>query len=171
MFFVCLENNSICSTQFVYKRIQFVQLADVWLSIQHSSKYLFGFLIICLNFVLTGGVVIFEGIYVSSCLCNFFLWCCFAGLNDIIIIVFHNEFFICWNKWWQFVIIKLPFSFKTLYVWGQSFGAITDPFLSHVFSLLVLILPASPGFKVDTWFWFLVQLLYWWRRRLWFSRG
>ena len=35
----------------------------------------------------------------------------------------------------------------------RSFGAITDPFLSQVFSLLVFILMASPGFKVDRWFW------------------
>ena len=55
-------------------------------------------------------------------------------------------------KWRWFLIIKLPFSFKTLYERGRSFGAITDPFLSQVFSSSVLIL-ASPDFKVDRQFW------------------
>ena len=40
-----------------------------------------------------------------------------------------------------------------LYEWGQSCGAITDPFLSQIFSLLILILMVSPGFKVDRQFW------------------
>ena len=40
-----------------------------------------------------------------------------------------------------------------MYKRGQSFGAITDPFLCHVFSLPVLILTVSPGFKVDRRFW------------------
>ena len=52
---------------FVYKKAQFFQLAGIWLTIQHSSKYLFGFLIISPDFVLTGGVVIFEGISVLAC--------------------------------------------------------------------------------------------------------
>ena len=38
-----------------------------YLTIQHSSKYLFGFLLICPDFVLTGGVVIFEGMSVFAC--------------------------------------------------------------------------------------------------------
>ena len=38
-----------------------------YLTIQHSSKYLFGFLLICPDFVLTGGVVIFEGMSVFVC--------------------------------------------------------------------------------------------------------
>ena len=54
-------------TLIVYRRIQFVHLGDIWLTIQHSTKYLFGFLIILLDFVLTGGVVIFDGMWV---LCN-----------------------------------------------------------------------------------------------------
>ena len=36
---------------------------------------------------------------------------------------------------------------------GPSFGLITDPSLSQVFSLLVLILTVFPGFKVDRRFW------------------
>ena len=81
--FVSLKNNSIVQLNlFVYKRTQFVQLAGIWLTIQHSSKYLFGLLKIRPDFVLTGGVVIFEG-YVSSCLYNSFSWCRFAGLYDI----------------------------------------------------------------------------------------
>ena len=36
---------------------------------------------------------------------------------------------------------------------GQSFGAITVPFLPQVFSLPVLILTVSPGFKFDRQFW------------------
>ena len=52
-------------------------------------------------------------------------------------------------KWCQFLIIKLPFSFKMLHEQQRSFGAITDPFLSQVFSLSVFILMVSPGFKVD----------------------
>ena len=40
-----------------------------------------------------------------------------------------------------------------MYKLRQLFGAVTNPFLSHVFSLLVLILTGSPGFKVDSWFW------------------
>ena len=46
--------------------------------------------------------------------------------------------------------INLPFSFKMLYKLRQLVGAVTNPFLSHVFSLLVLILTGSPGFKVDS---------------------
>ena len=61
--FVCL---------FVYKGIQFVHLGDIWLTIQHSSKYLFVFLIIRPDFVLTGGVVIFEGMSVFVCRKVFF---------------------------------------------------------------------------------------------------
>ena len=56
-------------------------------------------------------------------------------------------------KWRRFLIIKLPFSFRTLYERGRSFGAIADPFLSQVFSSSVLILTISPGFKVDRRFW------------------
>ena len=56
-------------------------------------------------------------------------------------------------KWRWFLIIKLPFSFKTLHDRGQSFGAITVPFLPQVFSLPVLILTVSPGFKFDRQFW------------------
>ena len=56
-------------------------------------------------------------------------------------------------KWRGFLIIKLPFSFKTLYKQGRSFGAITDPFLSQVFSLSTLILTVFPDFKVDRRFW------------------
>ena len=56
-------------------------------------------------------------------------------------------------KWRRFLIIKLPFSFKTLYERGWSFGEITHSFLSQVFSLSVLILTVSPGFKVDRRFW------------------
>ena len=52
-------------------------------------------------------------------------------------------------KWWQFLIIKLLFLFETLYEQGQSFGAITDLFLSQIFSLSVLILMVSLGFKID----------------------
>ena len=52
-------------------------------------------------------------------------------------------------KWWGFLIIKLPLSFKTLYERGRSFGAITDPFLSQAFSSSVLILTVFPGFKID----------------------
>ena len=52
---------------FVYKRIQFVDLGDIWLTIQHSSKYLFEFLIIRPDFVLTGGVIIFKGMLVFVC--------------------------------------------------------------------------------------------------------
>ena len=52
-----------------------------------------------------------------------------------------------------FLIIKLPFSFRTLYQRGRSFGVITDPFVSQVFSSLGLILTVSPGFKVDRQFW------------------
>ena len=40
-----------------------------------------------------------------------------------------------------------------LYEQQQSFVAITDPFLSQVFSLSVFILMVSPGFKIDRWFW------------------
>ena len=50
------------------------------------------------------------------------------------------------------LIIKLPL-FQTLYEGGRSSGAITDPFLSQVFSSSVLIPTASPGFKVDRGFW------------------
>ena len=56
-------------------------------------------------------------------------------------------------KWRRFLIIKLPFSFKTLYERGLSFGAITDPFLSQVFSSSVLILTVSPDFKIDRGVW------------------
>ena len=56
-------------------------------------------------------------------------------------------------KWQRILIIKLPFSFKTLYEQGWSFGAITDPFLSQVFSSSVLILTVYPSFKVDRRFW------------------
>ena len=65
-------------------------------------------------------------------------------------------------KWQLFLIIKLPFSFKTSCERGWSFGAFghllfggwsTDPFLSQLFSSLVLILMVSPGFKVDRQFW------------------
>ena len=56
-------------------------------------------------------------------------------------------------KWRRFLIIKLPFSFRPLYERGRSFGAITDHFLSQVFSSSVLILTVSPGFKVDRRFW------------------
>ena len=67
-FFVCLKNNSIVQLNlFVYKRTQFVQLAGIWLTIQHSSKYLFGLLKIRPDFVLTGGVVIFGGMSVLAC--------------------------------------------------------------------------------------------------------
>ena len=53
----------------------------------------------------------------------------------------------------QFVIIKLPFLFKTLYERGRLFGVITDPFLSQVFSSSVPILTVSLGFKVNRRFW------------------
>ena len=56
-------------------------------------------------------------------------------------------------KWRQFLIIKLPFSFRTLYERGRSFGAITDPFLSQAYASSVLILTVSPGFQVDRRFW------------------
>ena len=56
-------------------------------------------------------------------------------------------------KWRRFLIIKLPFSFKTLHERGTSFGAISDPFLTQVFSSSVLIVTVSPGFKVDRYFW------------------
>ena len=52
-------------------------------------------------------------------------------------------------KWQRFLIIKLPFSFKTLYKKVRSFGTITDPVLSQVFSSSVLILTVFPGFKND----------------------
>ena len=39
------------------------------------------------------------------------------------------------------------------YEQGRSFGAVTNPFLSQVFSLSVFILMVSPSFKVDRWFW------------------
>ena len=38
-----------------------------YLTIQHSSKYPFGFLLIHPDFVQTGGVVIFEGMSVFVC--------------------------------------------------------------------------------------------------------
>ena len=50
--FVCL---------FVYEITQFVLLAGIQLAIQHSSKYLFGFLIICPDFTLTDCARVFEG--------------------------------------------------------------------------------------------------------------
>ena len=50
--FVCL---------FVYKIAQFVQLAAIQLTIQHSSKYLFGFLLMRPDFAPTNGATIFEG--------------------------------------------------------------------------------------------------------------
>ena len=53
----------------------------------------------------------------------------------------------------RFLIIKSPFSFKTLYERQRSFGAITDPLLSQVFFLSFLILTVSPGCKVNSWFW------------------
>ena len=53
----------------------------------------------------------------------------------------------------RFLIIKLPFSFKTLYERGRSFGAIIDPFLPQVFSSSVLIFTVSPSFKVGRRFW------------------
>ena len=56
-------------------------------------------------------------------------------------------------KWGRFLIIKLPFSFKTLYERRRWFGAITDPFLSQVFSSSALVLTVTPSFKVDTRFW------------------
>ena len=43
-------------------------------------------------------------------------------------------------KWRRFLIIKLTFSFKTLHEQKRSFRAMTDPFLSQVFSSSVLIL-------------------------------
>ena len=49
--FVCL---------FVYEITQFVLLAGIQLAIQHSSKYLFGFLI-CPDFTLTDCATVFEG--------------------------------------------------------------------------------------------------------------
>ena len=52
-------------------------------------------------------------------------------------------------KWQRFLIIKLLFSFKTLYKKVRSFGTITDPLLSQVFSSSVLILTVFPGFKND----------------------
>ena len=51
------------------------------------------------------------------------------------------------------IIIKLLFSFKTLYERGRSFQAITDPILSQVFFSSVLILTVSPDFKVVSRFW------------------
>ena len=50
----------------IYKRIQFARLGDFLLTIQHSSKYLFSFLIIRPDFVLTGGVITFEGMSVLA---------------------------------------------------------------------------------------------------------
>ena len=44
------------------------------------------------DFVLTGGAVISEGRSVLACTTVFR-----AGLYDIIIIVFDDEFFVCWN--------------------------------------------------------------------------
>ena len=38
-----------------------------YLTIQHSPKYLFGFLLIRPDFVQTGGIVIFEGMSVFVC--------------------------------------------------------------------------------------------------------
>ena len=43
--------------------------------------------------------------------------------------------------------------FKIIYEWGQSFWAITDPFLYQVFFLSVLILMVLPDFKVGSRFW------------------
>ena len=51
------------------------------------------------------------------------------------------------------IIIKLLFSFKTLYERGRSFQVITDPILSQVFFSSVLILTVSPDFKVVSRFW------------------
>ena len=62
-------------------------------------------------------------------------------------------------KWRQFLIIKLPFSLRTLYERGRSFGAITDPFLFQVFSSSVVILMVSPGFKVYRPFWVVVLVV------------
>ena len=56
-------------------------------------------------------------------------------------------------KWRRFLIIKLPFSFKTFYERGRSFQAITDPILFQVFFSSVLILTVSPDFKVVSRFW------------------
>ena len=56
-------------------------------------------------------------------------------------------------KWRRFLMIELTFLFKMLYERGPSFEAINHPLLSQVFSLLVLILTVSPGFKVCSRFW------------------
>ena len=47
----------------------------------------------------------------------------------------------------------LPNSFKKLYERGRSFRAITDPFLSQVFSFSLSTLTVSPDFKVGGRFW------------------
>ena len=60
-FFFWLKHNSICLF------IKEFNLFYIWLTIQHSSKYLFGFSTIRPDFVLTGGAVIFEGISVFVC--------------------------------------------------------------------------------------------------------
>ena len=46
---------------FVYEITQFVQLAGIQLTIQYSSNYLFGFLVICPDFLLSDGATIFKG--------------------------------------------------------------------------------------------------------------
>ena len=67
---------------FAYKRIQLVHLGDIWLTIQHSSKYLFGFSLIRPDFVLTGGVVIFEGM---SVLAGTTFFCDVVSLGSVIL--------------------------------------------------------------------------------------
>ena len=49
---------------FLCKITWFFQVAGIHLTIQHSSKYLFDFLIIHPDFVLTDGAAIFEGMSV-----------------------------------------------------------------------------------------------------------
>ena len=87
-----------------------------------------------LDFVLNDGAAIFESRSVLG------------GTT------FFRDFFL-WIKWQRFVIIKLPFLFKTLYKRPRSFREITDPFLPQVFSALVLILTVPPEFKVGSRFW------------------
>ena len=40
-------------------------------------------------------------------------------------------------KCWRFLLVKLPFSFRTLYERGRSFGAITELFLCYIIDFIV----------------------------------
>ena len=57
-------NNKVKNIFFVSEITQLVQLTGTQETIQHSSEYLFGLLIIRLDFVLTDGATIFKGMSV-----------------------------------------------------------------------------------------------------------